>query len=83
MEDGICVLSQEDSSIFFPFELESDGAHPTERTLDHEGFDVLIINDTPLPLDLLLVAHVVVVVNRFSWCREVALQTTKVVELLF
>jgi hypothetical protein len=92
VENSIRTFSQEYSSILLPLELESDGAHPTEWTFDHKGFFVLIVNYSPLPLHLLLITAVIVVVDGFSWRREVLLQAitqgqiylpTKVIELLF
>ena len=81
VENGKTSISREDSLDAIPGELHSDRAHLAERALNNKGFLAAVVDSAELPLDIVLVAHVIVIVNRLLWRFEMARELGEVEKL--
>ena len=68
------IISRKDTLETVPCELYADWTHLAEGALNYKGFFATIIDPSELPLDVILVAHVVVMVDCFMWGFKVALE---------
>ena len=81
MEDGKTGVSWEDTLYSIPSELDSHRAHPAKRTLNYESIFLVVLYSAELPLDLVLVTHIIVVVDRLLRWLEMPWEMREVKEL--
>ena len=81
MKDCKATISGENAFCSIPAELHPDWAHLAKWALDDKRLLATVINTAKLPLHLILVAHVVVVIDRFLRSLEMSRESAEVEEL--
>ena len=81
VEDCKTGVSREYGLDSIPSKFDSNWAHLAEWTLYHKGFLAAVVNSAKLPLNLVLIAHVVVIINCLLWRLEMAGECGKVKKL--
>lgn len=72
MENSKTTISRKYTFKSVPSKFDTNRAHLAEGTLNNEGFFTAILHTSKLPLNIILVAHVIVVVNSFLRCLKMA-----------
>ena len=81
MENSKTTISRKYTFKSVPSKFYTNWAHLAEGTLNNEGFFTAILYTSKLPLNIILVAHVIVVVNGLLWCLEMAWKRGEVKKL--